>query len=103
MISLFLTADSSQPLELSSYNSGYHVLSHDMMSIFEVKEYRESWLSWPRKKNSKKELNVVVANGYQPVNSSWCPKSPQLTSDKILLFSDESVLTGEDRKEKYYS
>ena len=42
---------------------------------------------------SEKELNVVVSNGYQPVNSRWCP-----TSDKILLLSDESLLKGEDRK-----
>ena len=41
---------------------------------------------------SKKELNVVVSNGYQPV-----------TSDKILLLSDESLLNGEDKKKKYYS
>ena len=50
---------------------------------------------------SKKELNVVVSNGYQPVNESLMSKSPGLTSDKILLLSDESLLTGEDRK-KYY-
>ena len=47
---------------------------------------------------SKKELNVVVSNGYQPVNSSGCHKSPGLTSDKIILLSDESLLKGEDRK-----
>ena len=47
---------------------------------------------------SKKELSVVVSNGYQPVNSRWCPKSPGLTSDKILLLSDESLLKGEDKK-----
>ena len=52
---------------------------------------------------SKKELNMVVSNGYQPVNKSMMSKSPELTSDKILLLSDESLLTGEDRKEKYYS
>ena len=46
----------------------------------------------------KKELNVVVSNGYQSVNSRWCPKSPGLTSDKILLLSDESLLKGEDKK-----
>ena len=45
---------------------------------------------------SKKELSVVVSNGYQPVNSHWYPKSPGLTSDKILLLSDESLLKGED-------
>ena len=47
---------------------------------------------------SKKELSVVVSNGYQPVNSSSCPKSSGLTSDKILLLSDELLLTGEVRK-----
>ena len=47
---------------------------------------------------SKKELSVVESNGYQPVNSRWCPKSPGLTSDKILLVSDESLLKGEDKK-----
>ena len=47
---------------------------------------------------SKKELNVVVPNGYQPVNESLMPKSPALTSDKILLLSDESLLKGEDKK-----
>ena len=52
---------------------------------------------------SKKELSVVVSNGYQPVNSRWCPKSPELTSDKSVLLSDESLLTGEDRKKQYYS
>ena len=41
---------------------------------------------------------MVVSNGHQPVNSRWCPKSPGLTSDKILLLSDESLLKGEDRK-----
>ena len=46
---------------------------------------------------SKKELNVVVSNGYQPVNESLMSKSPGLTSDKILLLSDES-LKGEDKK-----
>ena len=46
----------------------------------------------------KKELSVVVSNGYQPVDSPWCPKSPRLASDKILLLSDESLLKGEDRK-----
>ena len=51
---------------------------------------------------SKKELNVVVSNGYQPVNSRWCPKSPRLTSNNILLLSDESLLKREDKK-KYYS
>ena len=55
-------------------------------------------LSWHRKKNPKKELTVVVSNGYQPVNSRWCPNSPELTSDRILLLSDESLLKGEDRK-----
>ena len=52
---------------------------------------------------SKKELNVVVSNGYQPLNSRWCPKSPGLTSDKILLLSDESLLKGEDRKKIHKS
>ena len=52
---------------------------------------------------SKKELNVVVPNGYQPVNESLMPKSPALTSDKILLLSDESLLKGEDKKKKKYS
>ena len=47
---------------------------------------------------SKKELIVVVSNGYQATNSRWCPKSPRLASDKILLLSDESLLKGEDRK-----
>ena len=47
---------------------------------------------------SKKELSVVISNGYQPVNSRWCPKSPGLTSNKILLLSDESLLKGEDKK-----
>ena len=45
---------------------------------------------------SKKELIVVVSNGYQPVNESLMSKSPGLTSDKILLLSDESLLKGED-------
>ena len=40
---------------------------------------------------SKKELSVVVSNGYQPLNSCWCPKSPELASDKILLLSNESL------------
>ena len=47
---------------------------------------------------SKKELNVIVSNGYQPVSSCWCLKSLGLASDKILLLSDESLLKGEDRK-----
>ena len=47
---------------------------------------------------SKKELSVVVSNGYQPVNESLMSKSPGLTSDKILLVSDESLLKGEDKK-----
>ena len=47
---------------------------------------------------SKKELSVVVSIGYQPINSSCCPKSPGLTSDKIFSLSDESLLKGEDRK-----
>ena len=51
---------------------------------------------------SKTEINVIVSNGYQPLSSCWCPKSPGLASDKILLLSDESLLEGEDRK-KYYS
>ena len=41
---------------------------------------------------------MVVSNGHQPVNSRWCPKSPGLTSDKILLLSDELLLKSEDRK-----
>ena len=49
---------------------------------------------------SKNELIVVVSNGYQPANSCWCPKSPGLASDKILLLSDESLLKGEERKKK---
>ena len=49
-------------------------------------------------KKGLRELNVVVSNGYQPVTSRWCPKSLGLTSDKILLFSDESLLKGEDKK-----
>ena len=47
---------------------------------------------------SKKELIVVVSNGYHPVNARWCLKSPGLASDKILLLFDESLLKGEDRK-----
>ena len=47
---------------------------------------------------SKKELNVVVSNGNQPANESLMSKSPGLTSDKILLLSDESLLKGEDKK-----
>ena len=47
---------------------------------------------------SKKELSVLVSNGYHPVNSCWCPRSLGPTSDKILLLSDESLLKGEDRK-----
>ena len=47
---------------------------------------------------SKKELNVVVSNGYQPLNSRWYPKISELTSDKILLLSDESSLTREDSR-----
>ena len=49
---------------------------------------------------SKKELSVVVSNGYKPVNGRWCPKSPRLASDKILLLSGESLLKGEDRTKK---
>ena len=49
---------------------------------------------------SKKELSVVVSNGYKPVNGRWCPKSPKLASDKILLLSGESLLKGEDRTKK---
>ena len=52
---------------------------------------------------SKNELNVVVSIGYQPVNGRCYPKSPGLTSDKILSLSDESLLKGEDRKKQYYS
>ena len=52
---------------------------------------------------SKKELNMIVSNGYQTLNSRWYLKSPRLASDKILLLSDESLLKGEDRKKKYYS
>ena len=43
----------------------------------------------------KKELNVVVSNVYQPVNS---PKSPGHTSDMILLLSDGSLLQGKGKK-----
>ena len=50
---------------------------------------------------SKKELIVIVSNGYQQLNSCWCPKSPGLASDKILLLSDELLLKGEDRKKHY--
>ena len=46
----------------------------------------------------RKEFNVVVSNGYQPVNESLMSKSPGLTSDKILLLSDESLLKGEDKR-----
>ena len=49
---------------------------------------------------SKKELSVVVSNDYKPVNGRWCPKSPRLASDKILLLSGESLLKGEDRTKK---
>ena len=49
---------------------------------------------------SKKELNVVVSNGYQPPNSRWYSKSPGLASDKIIFLSDESLLNGEHRKTK---
>ena len=50
---------------------------------------------------SKKELNVVLlSNGYQPVNIRWCPKSPGIISDRILLSCDESLLNGEDKKKK---
>ena len=52
---------------------------------------------------SKKELTVVVSNGYQVANSCLCPKSPGLASGKILLLSNESLLKEEDRKKKYYS
>ena len=51
---------------------------------------------------SKKELNVVVSNRYQPVNESLMSKRPGLTSDKILLFSDESLLKGEDKKYTFH-
>ena len=51
---------------------------------------------------SKTEINVIVSNGYQPLSSRSCPKSPGLASDKILLLSDESLLEGEDRT-KYHS
>ena len=47
---------------------------------------------------SKKELNVVVSNGYQPVNEPLMSKSPGLTSDKILLLSEKLLLNGEDKK-----
>ena len=49
---------------------------------------------------SKKELIVVVSNGYQSVNESLMSKSPGFTSDKILLLPDESLLKGEDKKKK---
>ena len=48
---------------------------------------------------SKKEINVVVSNIYQPVNNHWCPKSSGLASDKILSLSDELLLKGEGRKD----
>ena len=51
---------------------------------------------------SKAELNVVVSLGDQPLNSRWCPKSPGLASDKIVLLSDESLIEGKNRN-KYYS
>ena len=47
---------------------------------------------------SKKELIVVISNGYQPVNELLMSKSPGLSSDKILLLYDESLLKGEDKK-----
>ena len=47
---------------------------------------------------SKKELSVVVSNGYQLVNICWCPKSPGLALDKIPLLPDESLWKGENRK-----
>ena len=50
----------------------------------------------------KKELTVVVSNGYLPLNSRWCHKSPGLTSDKTLLLSDESLLKEEDRKKNIH-
>ena len=49
-------------------------------------------------RTSKKELNHVVSNVYQPVSNHWCPKNPGLVSDKILLLSDEFLLKGEERK-----
>ena len=49
---------------------------------------------------SKTELSVVVSNGYLLLNSHWCPKSPGLASDKILLLSDESLPEGEDKRQK---
>ena len=51
---------------------------------------------------SKKELIVVVSNGNQLLHSCWCPKSPRLALDKILLLSDESLLKEEDRKKIIY-
>ena len=50
---------------------------------------------------SKKELSVVVFNGYQPLNSRWYPKSPGLALGNILLLTDESLLKEEDRKKNY--
>ena len=49
---------------------------------------------------SKKGISVVLSNCYQPLNSHWCPKSPGLSSDKILLLSDESLLKEKDRKKE---
>ena len=47
---------------------------------------------------SKKKIIVVVSNGYQPVNELLMSKSPGLTSDKILLLSDELFLKEKDKK-----
>ena len=51
---------------------------------------------------SKTELNVVVPNDYQPLDSSWCPKSPGIALDKILLLSDESLFRGRRQKKIPY-
>ena len=49
---------------------------------------------------SKNELSVVVSIGYQPVNSRWYPKSPGLSSDKILTLPDEFIIKGRKQKKK---
>ena len=51
---------------------------------------------------SKKELIVVVSNGYQSVNSCGCPKSPRLALDKIVLLSNELLLKVDDRKKNTF-
>ena len=51
---------------------------------------------------SKKELSVVVSNGYHPLNSRWCPKSPGLALDKILFWLMNRYLK-DKTEQKYYS